>query len=367
MDSHHFDLIVVGAGLSGLTAAGAAACGGLKVALAATGPGSFVLGSGCLGEQEFARPGAAPEMADAIAFFCEMAKAAGCPYQGGVSDAHLLPTILGGYDGVALAPRFLWNADPGNSRSTAIVGIKELSCFDENFMTERLNEHACKLGFNATYQARQISLAPMFKGPVTTVRIAARFDSYQGFRMELLRALQIAASGFERVLVPGMLGLHSSHETLSQFERELGRSLSELSTLPPSVSGLRLFHRLSGYLSEIGVELFEGFPVVKLQIKDNLCKGIVIASPGHPLILRGESVVLAGGQHTCELSGNAFSEHNNQMRPLTSAGRAIAPNLFEPASALRDGAEGTGNAMRIFSGYRAGIAATATRGKYAAR
>ena len=366
MDSHRFDMIVVGVGLSGLTAAGAAAHGGLKVALVATGPGSFVLGSGCLEEQEFARPGAAPEMADAIAFFREIAQTAGCPYEGNVSAGHLLPTILGSYKSFALAPRFLWNADPGSSRSTAIVGIKELSCFDENFIAERLNEHARRLGFNSTYQARQISLAPMFKGPVTTVRIAARFDSYQGFRAELLSALRIAASGFERILVPAMLGLNSSEKDLVQFEHELGCSLCELPTLPPSISGLRLFHGLRGYLSEIGVELFEGFPVVKLQISGGLCTEVVIASPGHPLILRGDSVALATGQHTSELLGRACAGHDEQIRPLTSAGTVMAANLFDAETDSRDGPEGSGNAMQICAGYRAAIAAAATRGNYAA-
>ena len=366
MDSHRFDVIVVGGGLSGLTAAGVAVRGGLKVALVATGPGSFVLGSGCMEEQEFARPGASPEMAEAIAFFCEMAQAAGCPFEGSVSERHLLPTILGGFGSVALAPRFLWNADPGSGHSTAIVGIKELSCFDENFMAERLNEHAHRLGFNATYQARQISLAPMFSGPITTVRIAARFDSDQGFRAELLNSLRIATSGFERILVPGMLGLHSSNETLAQFEHELGCSLSEIPTLPPSISGLRLFHRLRDYLRNIGAELFEGFPVVKVNISGGLCTELVIASPGHPLILRGESVVLAAGQHTSELLGDACVGHDEQMRPLTSAGKVTASNLFDAETGSRDGAEGCGNAMQILAGHRTGIAAAATRGKYAA-
>jgi anaerobic glycerol-3-phosphate dehydrogenase len=366
MNSHRFDVIVVGGGLSGLTAAGAAARDGLKVALAATGPGSFVLGSGCMEEQEFARPGDAIEMAEAIAFFREMAQAAGCPFEGGPSEARLLPTILGDFESVALAPRFLWNANPGTSGSTAIVGVKELSTFDENFMAERLNEHASRLGFNPAVRARQISLSPIFAGPITTVRIAARFDSDKGFRSELLGALRIAASGFERILVPAMLGLNSSEEELAQFEHALGCSLGELSTLPPSIAGLRLFHRFRGYLREIGVELFEGFPVVTLNIGDALCTEVVIASPGHPLILRTERVVLAAGQHTSELLGRACAGHDEQIRPLTSAGTVMAANLFDAETDSRDGPEGSGNAMQICAGYRAAIAAAATRGNYAA-
>jgi len=367
MDSLHFDVIVVGAGLSGLTAAGAAARRGLKVALVTTGPGSFVLGSGCIEAEELAQPGAALEMAEAIAFFGEIAQAAGCPFEGSVSERHPLPTILGGFKSVALAPRFLWNADPGSGDSTAIVGVKELSSFDENFMAERLNEQALRLGLSATYQARQISLAPTFKGPVTTVRIATRFDTDQDFRAELLTAVRKATSGFERILVPGMLGLNSSESELAKFEHDIGCSLTELSTLPPSISGLRLFHRLRAYLRDIGVELFEGLPVAKVEIIDGLCIELVIASPGHPLIRRGESVVLAAGQHTSELLGNAIAGHDAQMRPLTSAGAVVASNLFDAEAGSCDTAEASGNAMQICAGYRAAIAAAATRGIYAAR
>lgn len=366
MDSHQFDVIVVGAGLSGLTAAAAVARSGLKVALVTTGPGSFVLSSGCIEQKELAKPGAALEMAEAIAFFREIAQVAGCPYEGSVSEKHLLPTFLGGFESVAFAPRFLWNADPSSSRSTAIVGAKELSAFDENFLAERLNDQALRLGFTATYQARQISLDPMFKGSVTTVRIATRFDNDEDFRPELLTALRKATSGFERVLVPGMLGLNSSNETHAQFEHDLGCSISELPTLPPSISGLRLFHRLRAYLRGIGVELFEGFPAVKVEINDSLCADLVIEGPGHPLILRSESVVLAAGQHASELLRNAIAGHDEQIRLLTSTDAVIASNLIDAETGSRDGAIGSGNAMQINAGYRAGIAAAATRGIYAA-
>ena len=62
MDSHRFDVVVVGAGTSGLIAAGVAAHTNQKVALVATGPGGFVLGSGCLQAKEFIHARTSPSM-----------------------------------------------------------------------------------------------------------------------------------------------------------------------------------------------------------------------------------------------------------------------------------------------------------------
>ena len=367
MDSHCFDVVVVGAGISGLTAVSAAARSNQRVALVATGPGSFVHGSGCLKAQEFLRSRASYQMDEAIAYFQEMAQAACAPLEGNISEARYLPTILGDFQSLALAPRPLWNAEPRNGAATVIVGIRELSCFDENFMAERLKEQARRLGVACTYTARQLSLAHAFGGSVTTVRIANRFDNDPGFRSAFVNELGLVASGYERILVPGILGLHSSAHQFAHFECEPGCSLSELPTLPPSVSGLRLFNRLWSYLREIGVELFQGFPVQKMQIQKGSCSELQIASPGHPLILRGESVVLAAGRDSARLLGTAFAGIDERMRPLNAAGSVMARNIFVAESGPNYRVKGDGDAMEIYAGYRAGNLATATRGgQYAA-
>jgi len=202
---------------------------------------------------------------------------------------------------------------------------------------------------------------------MTTLRIAKRFDCDPEFRSELIDALRRAACGFERIFVPSMLGLHSSQSEILQFERELGFSLGELPTLPPSIPGLRLFHRLWSYLQRIGVELYQGFPVQKLEIHDGLCTGVDVASPGHPLNLRGESVVLATGRHASILLDRNCPGFDPQMRPRAADGSAVAWNLFAAGSLVNNGAGSRGNAMAILAGYKAAKFAAAARGSYAAR
>jgi glycerol-3-phosphate dehydrogenase subunit B len=366
MRTNCYDVVVVGAGISGLVAAGVAAHRSLKVALVATGPGSFVTGPGWLRAQEILRAVTAPELSNSILFFCELARLAGCPYAGDISTARYLPSLLGDFQSVALAPLSLWNAEPRACASAVIVGIRGLSSFDENFMAERLTERARMTGSACTYSARQISLSREMGVPVTTLRIAQCFDRDPGFRAELIGALRKEASGFERILVPGILGLDSSAEQIAEFERELGCTVCEIPTLPPSVPGLRIFHRLESYLGKIGVELFRGFPIENVEMRDGLCTGLRVASPGRPMNLCCQSAVLATGRRSATPLGGEYAGRDEQLRPLNLAGAVMANNLFVAGAPSDSGAADNGGVRSILTGYRAGNLAASTRGNHAA-
>ncbi len=365
MESDRYDVVVVGAGICGLTAAGAAAHRKMKVALVATGPGSFVNGPGWMKAQDILRASMAPDLSEAFAFFCEMARRAGCPFAGDIATAKYLPSLLGDFQSVALAPLLLWNAEPRDGVSTAIIGVRGLSSFDENFMAERLSERARAANSSGTYTARQISFSRDMGAPVTTLRIAQLFDRDPDFRKELVYALRAAASGFQRIFVPGMLGRDSSAEGIAEFKRELGCEICEIPTLPPSIPGLRIFHRIESYLRQIGVELFRGFPVDGVEIHNGLCTGVRIAAPGHAMNLRCRSVVMATGRHSASpLDGN-YAGRDEQMRALDSTGAVMARNLFI-AGPQPDSASNHGDAIRILTGYRAGNFAASTKGNHAA-
>jgi glycerol-3-phosphate dehydrogenase subunit B len=366
MKSDRYDVVVVGAGIAGLTAAGAVAHRKMKVALVATGPGSIVNEPGWLKAHDILHASAAPDLSEAITFFCEMARRAGCPYAGDISTAKYLPSLLGNFESVVLAPFLLWNAEPRDGVATVIVGVRGLSSFDENFMAERLSERARATNSSGTYEARQISLARDMGTPVTTLRLAQLFDRDADFRKELACALRAAASGFQRIFVPGMLGLDSSAEQIAEFSYERGCQVCEVPTLPPSIPGLRVFHRLESYLRQIGVELFRGFPVDKVEIHDGVCAGVRIAAPGHVMNLRSQCVVLATGRHSAGLLHGTCAELDHEMRPIDSTGAVTARNVFVAGSLPNAGLSNNGDAMRILTGYRAGNLAASPRGNHAA-
>jgi anaerobic glycerol-3-phosphate dehydrogenase len=200
--------------------------------------------------------------------FCQMARLAGCWFEEDISTARYLSSILGGFQSVALAPGSLWSAEPCNEISTLIVGVRGPSSFDENFMAERLSEQTRTISPSCTYTAGQISLSSDLETPVTALRIAKCFDRNPGFCDEPGGDLRSTASGFSRPFVPGILGLDSSAERIAQFENEVGRSVCEIPTLPPSNSGLRIFHSSESYLLAAGLELYRGFPVEIVEVHD---------------------------------------------------------------------------------------------------
>lgn len=361
MQNNRFDVIVVGSGFAGLTAAAVAARQSLKVALVATGPGSLALGPGWLKAVPDGPSSVASELNEAMAFFCELARLAGCPLAGDLASPRPMPTYLGSCESVAFAPQRLWNAAARGTVSTAIVSIKGLSIFDENFIAERLNERARAGGFPRSYTARQIALNRDFGLPTTVLQIGLCFDRDAAFRAELIDALRPAAAGVECVLLPGILGLHSSDDLLLQLEKDLGCPVCEIPTLPPSILGLRLFHRLQSYLRSLGVESFSGFPVENLPLHDGVCGGVEIAAPGHLFALHGESVVLATGRHSAPLLAEPIAGCDSQMRPLSASGAVMAHNLFLAGTLADSG----GDTIRILSGYRAGTFAATSRGAYA--
>jgi anaerobic glycerol-3-phosphate dehydrogenase len=232
-------------------------------------------------------------------------------------------------------------------------------------MAERLNERAKAAGSPDAYTARQIALRRDFGIPATVLQIATCFDRDAAFRAELIEALRPAASGFRRILLPGILGLHSSDWLLAQLEAELGCSICEVPTLPPSILGLRLFHRLQSYLHSSGVEVFSGFPVHSLQVGKEMCIGVDVTAPGHPLTLHGESVVLATGRRSVPLLAEPIAGCDPLMRPLDATGAVMAQNLFLAGTLAHSAAGYRGDTMRILSGYRAGTFAVTTRGAYA--
>lgn len=367
MRSDRFDLIIVGAGIAGMTAAAAAASRGLRVGLVNAGFGLFVFGAGCVESQQLL-PNEAPEaLGEAIDFFCDVTRQAGCPFRGSLGERRHLPTIMGSFQTVALAPFYLWNSDAAASNRAAVVGIKGLSSFDANFAADRLVHNARRLDLNTTYVAREISLSLEAGSQASTLQFANRFDRDPHFRRELLDALKPITRDTDLIILPGILGQRSTLHEISDFERALDCPLCELPTLPPSIPGLRLFHALEAHLRKMGVEFFSGYPVKELEIENGHCQGVLVDIPARPLRLVAESVVLASGQFSAHLLGATFFGVDGWLHPITRSGAVIADNLYAIGALLRSTGGHGGNERAILTGYRAGLLAAEQGGRHAAQ
>ena len=347
MRGDQFDVLVIGEGLSGITAAAAACRQGARVMLASKGPGSFVLGTACidLDGLDCATLGlskcGASQMEEAIGFFLELTDAAGCAYEGGVHERRLVPTIMGTFAEVSLAPRSLWKGDPRGVAKAVVVGIENVFAFDANFVAERLALRSKDKGLSTSYRAVAIKLPQIHEQHwLTPLDIASEVDKHSSYAQSLMAALKPVVQDADLLILPGVLGLDSGDDYIRKLEADIGCAICELPTLPPSVPGLRLLRRLESQLTAMGAQICTGFSVQKLCMDGDRCTGAVLDTPGKPRTIHADTVILASGKFSRLLEDRSGKE-----------------NVFACGSVLGKFESRHGNAIAIVSGYQAGMLA----------
>ena len=372
MRGDEFDLLVIGEGLSGISAAATACRQGARVMLASKGPGSFILGTACidLDGLDCAALGLSKcgtnQMEEAIGFFLELTAAAGCAYEGGVHERRLVPTIMGTFAEVSLAPRPLWQGDPRGVAKAVVVGIETVFAFDANFVAERLALHSKNKGLSTSYRAAAIKLPQIqIQHWLTPLDIAGEIDKRSFYAQTLIAALRPVVQDADLLILPGILGLNSDDDYIRKLEEDIGCAICELPTLPPSVPGLRLLRRLESHLNAMGAEICTGFSVEKLCLEGERCTGAVLDTPGKPRTIHADCVILASGKFSRLLEDCTVKEQgsrpgvrvNEELQPVNSAGAVMAENVFACGSALASFESRYGNAIAIASGYEAGMLA----------
>ncbi len=380
MRGNEFDVLVIGEGLSGLTATAAACRQGARVMLASKGPGSFVLGAACvdLDGLDWSAFGLGKsggnEMEEAIGLFVELTTAAGCAYEGGTRERRLVPTIMGTFAEVSLAPRSLWKGDPRGVAKAVVVGIENVFAFDANFVAERLTLHGKDKGLSTSYRAVAIKLPQIHNQHwLTPLDIASEIDRDLFYPRALIAALKPVAHDADLLILPGILGVNSGDDNIRELEEDICCAICELPTLPPSVPGLRLLRRLESHLAAMGVEICTGFSVQKLCLDGDRCTGAVLDTPGQPRTVHAESVILASGKFSHLLEDDTAKEHaselamrmREELQPVIRNGAVLAENVFACGSVLGRFESRYGNAIAIVSGYEAGMLACQRGVQYA--
>jgi glycerol-3-phosphate dehydrogenase subunit B len=360
MSANECEVLVVGEGLSGIVAAATAATQGSRVTLVSKGPGNFVLGSGCIDfdGQDRAKLGLVDDRLDAaVSFFLDLTSSADCAYSGSVAERHLVPTILGNFQQVSLAPRWLWQADPHGLSNVLVAGIADLPSFDAKFVAERLSSQCRRMGLTTSYRSEVVTLPQNPQHALTALEIASHIDRDNDYRGALARALRPLIQDAEMLILPGILGVRSNDTDIVCFEEDIQCSGCELATLPPSVPGLRLLQRLERRLMQLGVDISTGFPVRKLCTEGQHCVAVELDTPGRPRQLRADIVILACGR---------FSDLEPAMTEFTGC-ESHFDNVFACGSLLGQFEPRHRNAVSILTGHQAGMLACQQGVQYAGR
>lgn len=314
------EVLIVGSGLAGLTAALAAASQGKKVRVISEGMGCLAIGGGSidvLGYNNIGQPLHSPydgfiyldpehpysllgqecvqEALDAVVN-CANSKGLNLQYgrdKDGKPCNFQMPTIAG-----TLKPTFIFQGDiDPNLTSTAqkilILGIQGFRDFKPKLIINQLRRYN-------SWQERDFSallLPPPFqeKGrSLNALDLAHVADREKGYEW-MLANLKNRGEGFDLALVPPMMGAKASSPIRKAAREALGCPYLELLSIPPGVGALRLREALMLRLHELNVEFFENAQVLGAELKSSKCISLRVNAVGREVLHQAESFIIATG------------------------------------------------------------------------
>jgi glycerol-3-phosphate dehydrogenase subunit B len=403
----HFDVIVIGGGMAGLTAGTRLAQAGAKVAVLAKGHGSTHLAPGTIDVLGYApervtspaeslpkliteRPDhpyalvGIDAVSESLAWFAGCAADGPLPsytYVGGLERNLSIATALGVLRPSAMVPSTMAGGDASALSTVAIVSLPALREFHPTLCAANLTA--------VGVESRPISLhMAMERADMNPLGMARRFED-PGWRGYFCAQLLPMLRTEDHVGLPAMLGIHDPVAVVADIERRLGRKVFEIPTLPPSVPGMRRYEILRSALRAAGGRLVLGGDVISHERSGARLTSVSTHAAGRDLTYLADWFVLATGgfaSGAIELDSHwvthervlglplrgvppagspRFSPEYLSDQPLAVAGVAVdaelraegTDNVFVAGASLPGAAswrEGSGEGIALASGYRAG-------------
>jgi glycerol-3-phosphate dehydrogenase subunit B len=169
---------------------------------------------------------------------------------------------------------------------------------------------------------------------LTALALARLMDEAR-FRESFGEAIRHQMAGERAIGLPAVLGLKNPAAVLKTLEAITGARVFEIPMLPPSIPGLRIFHRFREALIARGATFLLGHAVVGAVVKGGRCEGIVVRNAPLETTYRAERYLLAAGRF---LGGGLVADMERVREPLfglpvhqpASRGAWFRERFFQP-------------------------------------
>jgi glycerol-3-phosphate dehydrogenase len=333
-DAQPAEVVVIGAGLSGLIGAWQACLAGLKTKIITKGWGTIYWSTGCIDilgykPPNFTRRITSPtkDLNDLIKSFpdhpyslvgkevlekaidsfmrlCEQVKS---PYYGSIDTNLLMPTALGSVRPTCLAPLSMIAGDLSDPSPMLIVGFDQFLDFYPQLIADNLNAQ----GF--LVKGISLDLKSLQTRKFTSGMVLARLFDEPEFRREVIDSLKIKIGNNSRIGFPSVLGLNKTNEVLQDLETSLGVKVFEIPGLPPSIPGIRLHNLLVTEIEKLHGAVYNGMLVTHADIENHLITNIVSDAAARQISHPAKYYILATGGI---LGGGITTNENGYAKEL---------------------------------------------------
>lgn len=300
-----YDVIIAGAGFTGLVAAATAAERGKRVLVISRGAGALTIGGGGIdllgytgrgvvtGSPFDAFRGLPPAhpyailgekaVRDALDFLARIAARQNVTFlQAGSETAGnaWMPTAAG-----TMKPTWITgpSMDPCSlaaASSFVVFGVRGMKDFSPHLAASGLRHWAQFTGKTLDHELVPVPFADgSAVRDITALDLACFVDSGEGLNW-LGEALASLRSDAEAVLLPCILGTRPDSDAHAYLERVSGRKIIELFCPPPSVTGLRMRAVLMNHLRGLDVSFIENAIVTGAKTEGDRCLALTTRSQG---------------------------------------------------------------------------------------
>jgi glycerol-3-phosphate dehydrogenase subunit B len=328
------EVLVLGAGLAGLTAAWQAGARGKKVRLNSKGWGATHWHAGCVDvlgywpadvEKAVENPGqtiaqlmeANPDhpyrrigvekLSEALQALQALCAAAGYPLEGSLDKNWRLPSAVGTVRPTCLAPATMTSGDLNSKEPMLLVGFSHFVDFYPKLAADNLS----RLGIPARHLT--LDLPSLDQRHSSTGIILAQMMEQETFRAEVIEAIRPHIADAARIGFPAVLGQRQASAVHQALQKNLGRPVFEIPGLPPSVPGIRLHHILKDAIEQNGGRVFEGTEAVGSETENGRVTAVYTETAARNRAHRYQHYVLATGGI---LGGGITADHAGQVREV---------------------------------------------------
>jgi glycerol-3-phosphate dehydrogenase subunit B len=318
----HFDLIVIGMGLSGLMAAKTAAEAGRRILIVGKGMGTLCLFSntvdllGNVPQNTDAKQGlfqrikdqpnhpyakvGLERMEEALSSFLSLFPP---PYtfQSLNGKNCLIPTGAGTFRPTYLVPNTMVAGTALKERDGLIVGLKGFKDFYAHYAADLLGCRGIVL-----------SLPKASHQEITGVALA-RLMEKESFREMIGKEIKRYLAGETKVGLPALLGVRGPWKVKKDLEEIIGAEIFEIPILPPSIPGLRIFNRFKEWLIERGVSFLLGHAISKVSLAGKRCERVEVENPPISNSYSADRYILATGRL---IGGGLFANGEKIFEPV---------------------------------------------------